>query len=173
MSFSLRCSAAIVVAGAALLGGCNSASPQGPAGPQGPKGDPGSQGNAGPPGPAGDAGPRGPVGGGLYASRADTYCVRRTGLFVADGGIQGSLGSMVLSCADPSDLPLTGSCDGQDLQNYYLVQSLPAGGTWDSSNGAVPAGWECDWTYAPGHVQVDMTAARGIICCISHKDGGA
>jgi hypothetical protein len=146
--------------------------PQGPAGAQGPKGDPGMSGPVGPQGPAGAAGSQGPVGGGLYGSRADTYCVSRTGLFVADGGIVGGLGSMSLTCKDTADLPLTGSCDGQDLQNYYLVHSFPSGGVWDGSNTSVAAGWECGWSYAPAHAEADMLAARGTICCISHKDAG-
>jgi hypothetical protein len=154
----------------AALVACTQAT--GPQGPVGPKGDQGVQGVQGQPGPAGDAGPRGPAGTGAYASRSDTYCNRRTGLFIADGGVQAGIGSMVVTCTDPADLPLTGSCDGQDIQNYYLVTSFPAGGRWDGTTPGTPAGWECDFAYVPGHAQNDMSGARGVICCISKPDAG-
>jgi hypothetical protein len=147
--------------------GCSSkgdAGPTGPQGPAGPQGAQGLQGPVGPPGPAGDAG------GGLYAARTDAYCNSRSGLFIADGGVQGGQGQMEVSCDSEIDLPLTGTCDGSQPGQYLLTFSHSAnwGGPADPLNPSQAARWQCTWQQWPGASAADMTQARAEICCIRH-----
>lgn len=125
--------------------------PAGPAGPQGPVGPPGPQGEAGPPGP------RGAIGGGLYTSREDLYCVRATGSSAA--------GDLAVQCEDVADLPISGRCGGSGWSQATVLR-VNASEYWDDPAGK--AGWRCDWalvstmTAPPG----GFPLAQAEICCV-------
>src|SRR5690606_3698255 len=82
--------------------------PAGPVGPQGPTGPQGPQGEAGPPGP------QGAIGGGLYTSREDLYCVRATGSSAA--------GDLSVRCEDVADLPISGRCGGSGSSEAHVLR---------------------------------------------------
>src|SRR5690606_29575967 len=138
-------------------------------GTQGPKGDPGERGPAGPQGPQGPAGPQGPqgeagapgmpgaIGGGLYTSREDLYCVRATGS--SPGG------ALEVRCEDVADLPVSGRCGGSGSSEATVLR-VNASENWDVPSGK--AGWRCDWALVS-----TMTApaggfplAQAEICCV-------
>jgi len=150
---------------AAILVAALAACVQGPSGPQGPAGPAGVAGATGPAGPRGDAGPPGPRGGGLYTSPAALYHVDRVGLFKADGGVTSSVyAGMDLPCPDPSDLPLTGGCDGEPPVGTELVANHAIG--WSSPGGV----WSCLWRQPPGPT-VDLPNVAGHLVCIRADAG--
>lgn len=154
-----------------LLVACTQQGPQGPIGPRGPQGIQGPAGPQGPGGPQGIQGPPGPLGGGLYTSKGVTYQVDRQGLFVADGGVAFGTAYMFVQCRNVADLPLTGSCDGQQVNdNVVLTVNSPA--TWEGPSYTTGvAAWQCRWDFPSSATQHDLPTVSAHIVCISADAG--
>jgi len=154
-----------------LVVACAERGPQGPAGPRGEQGPQGNTGEIGPPGPTGPQGPAGPMGGGLYTSKSATYQVDRQGLYTTDGGVANGTAYMFVQCRETTDLPLTGSCDGQRPEDTVtLSRNGPA--AWQGASHVTGlAAWECRWNFPSVASQHDLPTVAAHIVCIS-ADGG-
>ena len=117
----------------------------------------------GPAGPAGDAGPQGPQGvpgqanGGVYSTRAQSYCRETVGYMVDAGNPL-----LQANCDNSHDLPLSGSCDGVSDPSITLPYNRPAG-DWV---GITTAGWVCGWQFSGAPTDLPNAAAH--ICCVTN-----
>lgn len=146
-----------VVVVALLAVGCK----EGDAGPQGPKGDQGIQGLQGPQGQQGPVGPPGPIGGGLYRSHSDIYCLSVTGATSANGW------HLEAACESAADLGLVGSCSGATAAGLSATLNEPW--YWTNPDGGRPV-WACGWTQADGNPPtIDLPYAQATICCIKAR----
>lgn len=140
-------------AGTGPKGDTGDRGPVGPAGPQGPQGPAGPQGPQGEPGPPGA---QGAIGGGLYTSREDLYCVRETGT---------TSGSLSVSCEEVWDLPVSGRCGGSGSSQATVLR-INTSESWDIPTGR--AAWSCDWALAETMTVPSggFPLAQAEICCV-------
>lgn len=140
-----------------LAGEDGAAGVPGPAGATGPKGSTGSTGPTGPagaagapggqgvPGPTGATGATGPVGPAI--TKAALYEV------ATDASISGGqTGFAIAACADPSDILLSGACDGaSEFVRFYRWRA------WGFDAPGAASSWQC-WAYNSSTGSVAFTA---------------
>jgi hypothetical protein len=136
--------------------------PKGDTGAQGPKGDTGAQGPKGDTGAQGIQGIPGATGGGLYVNRSAVYCREQQGLSAGNA-------DLTVTCAAQADLPLTGSCSGNDDRIGLPMVSEPI--NWNAPNPIpitdAPAGWHCQYGKNGAAITVAYPFAVARICCVT------